>query len=213
MRKNLFYTSRLIIAGAVFALSCIGASAQTTGRIKGKIRNMAGERIAGATVTAERGTKEVRSARSDDKGEFVLGGLEAGVYKIVFDAKGYAMSVFKEGIEVKAKETVDLGDRLIMQVDRGTQVIVRGSVFFKDGTSVTAAKVLIEEIGSDGSARKIGTAMTNIFGEFEFRRAQGASKYRMTASYRDVKATKDLDVDSAAIYRLAITLDTTRQQK
>jgi hypothetical protein len=187
-------------------------SAQSTGGVKGKIRNMAGERIAGASVTARQDSEDIRSVRSNDKGEFQLSGLKSGKYNIVFDAKGYSSGI-KYSVDIKANKTVDLGDRLIMQVDQGTQVIVRGSVFFKDGTSVTAAKVLVELVGADGSVRKMDTVMTNIYGEFAFRRPEGAAKYRMTATFRDVKASKEIEVDSAAIYRLAITLDTTRQQK
>ncbi len=173
---------------------------------------MAGNRIAGATVTARQDSKDIRSVRSNSKGEFLLSGLEAGEYNIVFDAKGYAMGIFKESIDVKPRKTVDLGDRLIMQVDQGTQVIVRGSVFYKDGTSVTAAKVLFEEIEPNGTIRKLGTATTNIFGEFTFRRPEGAAKYRLTATHRNSKASKEIEVDGAAIYRLAISLDITRQQ-
>ncbi len=209
--KNVYLSVTLL--ALLLAGLAIPVFAQNTGSVKGKIRNMAGERIAGATVTARQDSKDIRSVRSNSKGEFLLSGLSTGTYNIVFDAKGYAMGLFKERIDVKANKTVDLGDRLIMQVDQGTQVIVRGSVFFKDGTSVTAAKVQIELVEADGSVRKIDTVMTNIYGEFAFRRPEGAAKYRMTASFRDVKASKEIEVDSAAIYRLAITLDTTRQQK
>jgi hypothetical protein len=203
---------RLGLVAAFLTISTGAVSAQSTGGIKGKVRNMAGDSIRGATVTARQNSQDLRSARSNDKGEFELTGLTAGTYNIVFDAKGYSTGI-KYSVDVKSGKTVDLGDRLIMQVDRGTQVIVKGSVFFKDGTTVTAAKVLVEEVGSDNSTRKIGTVMTNIFGEFEFRRPEGAAKYRMTAIYRDAKASKELEVDSAAIYRLAISLDITRQQK
>jgi hypothetical protein len=192
--------------------SLLTADAQSTGGVKGKVRNMRGDNIVGATVTARQNAKDVRTAKSGSKGEFVLDGLEAGNYNIVFDAKGYSSGI-KYGVEVKKNKTVDLGDRLILQVDRGTQVIVQGSVFFKDGTSVTAAKVEIEKVSSDGSTRKLGTVWTNIYGEFVFRQPEGAAKFRMTVKYRDATASKELDVESAAIYRLAISLDITRQEK
>ena len=210
--SSLFYSRVSSLIAVTVLFSAAAVSAQSTGGVKGKVKNMAGGSIRGATITARQNSQDIRSVVSNDKGEFSLKGLSAGTYNIVFDAKGYSTGI-KFGVEVKSDKTVDLGDRLIMQVDRGTQVIVRGSVFFKDGTSVTAAKVAVEEIGTDGSTRKVGTIMTNIFGEFEFRRPEGAAKYRMTAQYRDAKATKELAVDSAAIYRLAITLDIPRQEK
>ena len=75
--------------------------------------------IGGATITARRDAKDIRSTRSNDKGEFVLTGLDAGVYNIVFDAKGYSSGV-KFGVEIKQNKTVDLGERL--DVARGNLV-------------------------------------------------------------------------------------------
>jgi len=173
---------------------------------------MRGDSLAGATITARQNSKDVRSARSGAKGEFVLNDLESGVYNIVFDAKGYSSGI-KYSVEVRQNKTVDLGDRLIMQVDKGTQVIVQGIVFFKDGTSVMGVEVKIEKVGADGSIKKLGTAMTNIQGEFTFRQPEGSAKYRMTVKYKDSTATKEIEVDSAAIYRLAISLDISRGEK
>jgi hypothetical protein len=203
---------------ASFALAVLilgvgtAVSAQSTGGVKGKVRSMAGERISGATVTARQNSNDIRSVRSDSSGEFTLNGLEPGTYNIVFEAKGYSSGV-KYGVDVKANKVSDLGDKLFMQVDRGTQVLVRGSVFFKDGTSVTAAKVLVEKIDSDGRARKVANLTSNIYGEFAFSQPEGPAKFRITASHKDVKASKEIEVDSAAIYRLAISLDATRQER
>ena len=98
--------------------------------------------------------KDVKTVKSGGSGDFVIDGLDSGTYNIVFDAKGYSTGV-KYSVEVKPNETVDLGSRLILQTDRGTQVIVQGSVFFKDGTSVTGAEVKVERVNSDGSTKKI----------------------------------------------------------
>jgi hypothetical protein len=196
----------LLLAAHVFS-----SSVYAQGMVKGKIRNMRGETISGAAVTARQNGRDVRSASSNSKGEFSLGGLEPGFYNIVIDAKGYNSSIYRSAIEIKDGKTVDLGDRLILQIDRGTQVIVQGSVFFKDGTSVTAAKVEIERVASDGSVRKITTVYTNISGEFTFRQPEtGPTKYRMTVKYHDATAAKEMEVSSAAVYRTAISLDIDR---
>lgn len=203
-----------LLAGLILlaALCCLPALAQNTGGVKGKIRNLRGDRIAGASVTARLNQKDIRTVTANDRGEFVLDGLVAGIYNIVFDAKGYSTAV-KNGVEVKQKKTIDLGDRLIMQIDKGTQVIVNGSVFFKDGTSVTAAKVEVERVDPDGSTHNVASLRTNIFGEFVFRQPERAAKYRMTVKYKDTTAMKEIEVDSAAVYRIAISLDTSRQDK
>ncbi|HBR57644.1 MAG TPA: hypothetical protein DEA22_09270, partial [Blastocatellia bacterium] len=65
------------------------------------------------------------------KGSFAISGLKPGTYSVVFEARGYAIGLLA-GVEVK-KGIRDLGDRLILAVDRGTLVFVRGSVFTKEG--------------------------------------------------------------------------------
>ncbi|MEJ7624499.1 MAG: carboxypeptidase-like regulatory domain-containing protein [Pyrinomonadaceae bacterium] len=180
-----------------------------TGAVKGKVRNMAGDSISGAAITARQDSKDIKGLKAGAKGEFVLDGLAPGTYNIVFDAKGYSTGI-KYRVDVKSNKTTDLGDRLILQIDRGSQVVVHGSVFFKDGTSVTAAEVKIEKISPDGSVKKIGTAMTNIYGEFTFRQPDNPARFRMTVKYKDETATKEIEVESAAVYRTAMSLPISR---
>ena len=203
MRRFSFFAFLLLVsclASPVFA---------QTGGVKGKVRTMSGAAIAQATITARQNGEDVRSTHSDSKGNFELSGLEPGIYNFVFDAPGYAAGL-KSSIEIRSNRTTNLGDNLRLMVDRGTLVLVQGSVFFKDGTSVTAAKVDVEKINADGTTQKLGTVWTNYQGEFTFKKGQGAAKLRFTAKYHDATASSEIEVDSAAIYRTAISLDINR---
>ena len=195
----------LILSALIFGCSFLTAFAQDSGGVKGKVRNAKGDGIAGASVIARQNGADVKSVKSDASGRFVLDGLQAGIYNIVFDKSGYASGV-KYSVEVEKNKTRDLGDRLILAVDQGTQVIVKGSVFNQDGRSVGGAKIEIERVLSDGSTKKLGSSYTNISGEFTFRFPEGADKFRVTASVKDAAASKEIEVSSAAIYRLAISL-------
>jgi hypothetical protein len=203
----------LTVAAAVFAAFALfsGVSAQSTGGLKGKVRSMRGSGIAGATVTARQKGADVKTVTADAKGNFLIEGLEPGRYNIVFDAPGYSSGVLYN-VEVERRKTADLGDRLMLSNDPGTQVIVKGSVFFKEGTSVPGAKIEVERVNSDGSARRVGSTYTNTSGEFTFRQSPGATKFRITASYKGANGVKEIDVDQAAIYRLAISLDISRPE-
>lgn len=192
---------------AIFFLA--PAALAQTGSVKGKVKDLQGDGIGGATITARLKGKDVKNTTSSSKGDFVLEGLESGNYNIVFDKRGYSSGV-KYNVEVKRGKTKDLGDRLILLVDRGTQVIVNGSVYYKDGTSLAGAKVLIERINSDGSMRKIATGSTSESGEFTFRQPEGTAKFRITASHKGISGTKEVEVDNAAIYRLSIVLELER---
>ena len=110
----------------LFLLSafCLLPSVFAQGGIKGKVRNNKGNGIGGASVTARLNGKDVKNVTADSKGNFQMEGLKAGTYNIAFDADGYSMGV-KYGVEIKNGSVRDLGDRLILGVDQGTQIIIK----------------------------------------------------------------------------------------
>ena len=201
--------SKIILFAALLSSLSFSIHAQDTGGVKGKIRTTKGDGIAAATVTARQNGEDIKSAASDAKGNFVLDGLKAGNYNVVFSKTGYGSGVLYN-VEVKKKKTNNLGERLILTVDQGTQVIIKGSVFAPDGRSVGGAEIKIERISSDGSVKKVGTSISSYSGEFTFRFSEDAAKYRVTASLKNSTASKEIEVDSAAIYRLALTLELTK---
>jgi hypothetical protein len=182
------------------------------GGVKGKVRSRSGSGIANATVTARQDGKNIKTSRSNAKGEFVLSGLDSGVYSLVFDADGFQSGLY-QGLEIKNGNTRNLGDGLVLMPDQGLQVIINGSVFYKEGTSLGGAKIEIERIDPDGTAKKVTSLYTSIGGEFTFRQPQGAAKFRITAKFKGAEATKEVEVNTAAIYRLAFTLDISRTEK
>jgi len=190
----------------LLAFSSIFVAAQETGGVKGKVRTTKGGGIAGVSITARLNGIDVKSIKSDDKGSFILDGLKSGVYNIVFDKNGYNSGV-KYNVEVKKDKVSNLGDRLILSTDLGTQVIVKGSVFDQNGRSIYGAKIEIQKVNSDGSTRKIGSGYTSESGDFTFKFNEGTAKFRITASAKGASASKEVEVDSAAIYRTAITLN------
>jgi len=199
----------------LFLLSavCLLPSVYAQGGIKGKVRNNKGNGIGGATVSARLDGKDVKTVTADSKGNFLMEGLKSGTYNISFDADGYAMGV-KFGVEIKNGSIRDLGDRLILSVDQGTLLIVKGSVFFKEGTSLTGAKIEIERVNNDGSTKSLGSTYSNYSGEFSFRPPPGVTKVRITARYKGVEGSKEIaDMVNAGIYRTAITLDVSRSDK
>lgn len=203
------------ISSAFFLLfvSCLLSPVfgQDTGGAKGKVRNIKDEGIAGATVSARQKGVDLKTVKSDAKGNFVLDGLEPGLYNLAFEARGYSAAV-QYNVEIKKGKIRDLGDRLILMVDRGSRVIVRGSVFYKTGHSAGGAKVVIERVNSDGSTRKLGEVVANNLGEFSFSQPEGAAKLRIRASIKNGKGEKEIDVDSPMVYRIAVALDSEPEQ-
>lgn len=206
MLKHLQFAASLVgivlLSAAVFA---------QTGGVKGKVRDQRGKGIPNALVEVRKDGNVIKSTNANAKGEFQIVGIKEGVYNISFDADGFSTGVLHD-VEVK-NGTRDLGGRLILAADQGSQIIVRGSVFYKEGTSLTGAKVELEIVNADGSTKKLASAYTTVSGEFTFRRPRGNAKLRVIAKFKGATASKDIEVDNAAIYRTAITLDISRTDK
>ncbi|MGI9035660.1 MAG: carboxypeptidase regulatory-like domain-containing protein [Pyrinomonadaceae bacterium] len=209
------YLSKSVLLIFIFSAVTIFAQ-QETGGAKGKVRQMNGKAIPDTTVTARLDGKDVKSVKSDSKGSFEIAGLAPGVYNFVFEKAGFGTGI-KYNVEIVRKKTRDLGDNLRLSVDAGTQVIIRGVVFDADGRSLQGANVEIEKKQTDGSFRKISQTVSSYGsdddpnaltpGEFGFRfPAGGAAVFRVTASYKGVSSSQEVDATNAAIYRLSLIL-------
>ena len=199
----------------VFALTLAGAaSAQkkkqkqepTTGSIVGRVKVAPGATPGGVAVTVRRGGEEVAQRETNSKGEFEFQGLAPGTYGLTLRKAGLEVGKM-EDVEVRAGKTVSLKDRLYLPVDDGAIAHIRGSVFDANGRSVNAAKVELARVEADGSLRKLDSRVSNATGSFAFRLPPGRARYRLTAKADGAEpATQDLDVDGAAIYRVALSL-------
>jgi hypothetical protein len=206
------YFSKVFFLVYIFVLSAALAFAQETGGVKGKVRTTENDPLAQVTVTAQRDGKDIKMTTTNANGEFVLDGLQTGNYNIAFTRNGYNSGV-RYNVEVKKKKIRDLGGRLVLTVDQGTQVIIKGTVFDEAGRSVRGANIEIEEKQSDGSYRKISSTTSSYGleslarGEFMFSFPPADSaEFRVTASIKGVSASKVVNVSGAAIYRLALNL-------
>jgi tetratricopeptide (TPR) repeat protein len=79
------------LALAAVLISPVAAPAQSVGRASGTVRDLDGEPIKGATVTAENAEAAPRTltAVTDEKGRFGILGLRRGIWKFTVQAPGY----------------------------------------------------------------------------------------------------------------------------
>lgn len=202
-----FLKETLLIAAVLF-VSCIFSNAQETGGAKGKIKTADEKGIAGVQVSVEQDGKPVKKSSTDKSGAFTVSGLKSGKYTFIFSKTGFATGTLNN-VEVRGKDVRDLGNRLL-EVDEGMLVLIKGSVFNQDGRSVYGAKVEIERISGSGS-NKLRPVYSGENGDFTFRFPEGTAKFLIKASLKGKTASKEIEVDSAAIYRLALTLNMTQE--
>lgn len=194
-----------ILAVMLLAAFLTYSQDKSTGGIKGKVRVEVGSPN-GITVVIREGERELRQVSTDKNGEFVVSGLAPGVYGLTFRKPGLSIGAI-ENIEVKAGKMRSLGDRLVLTIDEGSIAFIRGSVFNGDGRSVPNAKVELARILEDGTAKKIDGRLTTETGSFVFRLSPEVAKYRVTLKQeRAEPVSKDIEVDGAAVYRVALSM-------
>ena len=199
-KKSLFVVA-ILLAGSVAAMS----QDKSLGAIKGKVRVETGT-PAGVTVVVRRGETEVTRSTTNKDGDFLVSKLAPGIYGLTFRKPGLSIGSI-EDIEVKAGKTRSLGDRLVLTIDEGSIAFLSGSVFNADGRSVPNAKVELSRILEDGTTKKIDGRVTTETGSFKFRLSPEPGKYRVSVKPDGAEpVTKDVDIDGAAVYRVALNL-------
>lgn len=200
---------RVLFALLLIALAAATASIaqdRTKGNLKGKVRDEREAGVSGVAVIAQQGEREVARATTNRKGEFLIEGLAPGRYALTFRKPGLSTGTV-QNIEVRAGKTSSLPDRLILRVDEGSIAFLRGSVFTPEGRSVRGARVELARLEANGVARKIDGRQTSESGEFVFRLTPDAAKYRVTVKADGAEpASKDVEIDGAAVYRVALSL-------
>ena len=202
---------KLRIIGAIFLLSLLalgGVAAQkskTTGSVKGKVKTESGS-AEGIRVTARQDEREVASAATDRKGGFEIAGLAPGRYTIMFRKAGLSVAEIKD-FEVVAGKSRSLKSDLVLPVDEGALIFVKGSVFDEAGRSLRGAQVELARIDSDGRSKKIDGRISTSSGSFSFRLPVETARYRVTAKMDGMApVSKDVEVEAAAVYRVALSL-------
>lgn len=205
--KTLFTIVTLIAIAATLAVgqSKKQSKDKSLGTIKGKVRVETGT-PADVTVVVRRGEAEVTRVTTKNNGEFEVSGLTPGRYGLTFRKPGLSIGSM-EDVEVMAGKTRSLGDRLILTIDEGSIAFLSGSVFSADGRSVPNAKVELARIQEDGSAKKIDGRVTTETGSFKFRLSPEPGKYRVSVKPNNGEPiSKDVEIDGAAVYRVALSL-------
>ena len=188
------------------------AQDRSTGGIKGKVRVETGT-PGGVSVIVRQGEREVARGVTDKNGEFVVPRLAPGRYGITLRKPGLSVGSL-EDVEVKAGKTRSLGSRLVLSIDEGSIAFIRGSVFNQNDRSVPNVRIELAKIEGDGMARKIDGRVTNEIGSFVFRLSPEVARYRVTAKPNGGEpVSKDIEIDGAAIYRVALSIKPAENSK
>jgi len=195
----------LLVVATVLVAVGMSSAQEKTGSIKGKVKVETGSPNA-VDVTVRQGDREITRVKTEKNGDFQVTRLAPGLYGLTFRKPGLSIGSI-ENVEVKAGKTRSLGDRLVLTIDEGSIAFIRGSVFTDEGRSVPNAKVELARVMDDGTTKKIDGRLTTETGSFAFRLSPEAAKYRVSLKLANAEPiTKDVEIDGAAVYRVALSL-------
>jgi hypothetical protein len=188
----------------LFALSASSFAQDKHGAtIKGKVRAEKGS-AAGVAVILLQGDHEVTRTSTDRKGDFTISRIVPGIYSVKFRKPGLSIGTI-ESVTLKSGQTRTFKD-LVLPIDEGSIAFLRGSVFTESGRSVPGVRVELARVVSENSIEKLDSRITGETGEFVFRLPPDPAKYRLTMKADGAEpASKDVEVDGAAVFRVALT--------
>src|SRR5436190_7524052 len=101
-RKNGRHAWVLVCAGVVVLGLASSAAAQTTGMVKGLVRDDKGQPVDSAKITIEftEGVNRKQETKTNKKGEFVQIGLQSGTYKITAEKEGVGSQSFDARVRI-----------------------------------------------------------------------------------------------------------------
>ncbi len=141
------------------------------------------------------------TAMAQDKS---TGGVK-GKVRVETGSPSGVLVVVRQGDREVARTTSDRNGEF--DIHKRSITFLRGSIFDENGRSLPNARVELARILDDGSVKKLDSRVTNETGSFVFRLSADTAKYRVTAKADGRQpASHDVDVDSAAVYRIAISL-------
>lgn len=217
-RRKFLLAALAATVAALAPFDAVGASQKkskkpepTTGSVVGRVRVEDGYSAGSVSVVMRQGDREVAQTSTNSKGEFAFRDVVPGTYGLTLRKTGLQIGRM-EGVEVRAGKTVTLKEGLYLPVDEGSIAFIRGSVFSSAGRSFGGAKVELARVEADGSLRKLDSRVSNATGSFAFRLPPERARYRLTAKADGMEpATAEVEVEGAAIYRAALSLEPSKK--
>ena len=129
----------LLLGACLLACSIPALGQMNTAEISGQLKDPSGATVANATIDAvEANTGLKYATTSNDSGEFLLGQLPVGVYKLTVTAKGFKQSVISDvtthaGDKLRKNFSLELGEATeVVTVTGGVGLLQTESAAIKD---------------------------------------------------------------------------------
>jgi hypothetical protein len=134
---------RIIFLWAALFLFSLGVFAQTGGSVRGRVLDIAGAVVVGATVTLIGADNSEKTVQTDGSGEFDFTNLAAGRYTVRASAPGFSLYENRE-IEIAANRRTSLDIELTVALEE-TQVTVAAETPINTDPEANASALVLKE--------------------------------------------------------------------
>ena len=160
MVKSRLFNANLHIIGLamlIAAFAGVSLAQQTTGRVRGVVKDANGGVVAGATVTITSAQTNVsQTAQTTSDGEYQFNDLLVGTYKISVTATGFKILNLND-VRVELNQTTDIPANLVVGGASDTIEVSAGGAELVQTTTVTLNKDFVARQEQDLAQTSAGT--------------------------------------------------------
>ena len=178
----------LVCAGIVALGLASSAAAQTTGMVKGLVRDDKGQPVDGAKITIEftEGVNRKQETKTNKKGEFVQIGLQSGTYKITAEKEGVGSQSFDARVRIGQAAEVNF---VLSGKNAGPskEEIAKGAELkktFEEGVAASRAGNLDEAIAKFTHGTELSTTCADCYYNIGFAYSQKKEFDKAEAAYK-----------------------------
>src|SRR5438874_6518826 len=178
----------LVCAGIVALGLAASAAAQTTGMVKGLVRDDKGQPVEGAKISIEftEGVNRRQETKTNKKGEFVQIGLQSGAYKITAEKEGVGSQSFDARVRIGQAAEVNF---VLSGKNAGPskEEIAKGAELkktFEEGVAASRAGNYDEAIAKFTHGAELSTTCADCYYNIGFAYSQKKDYDKAEAAYK-----------------------------
>jgi tetratricopeptide (TPR) repeat protein len=190
-----------VCAGILALVLAVPAAAQSTGMVKGLVRDDKGQPIDGAKITIEfaDGVNRKQETKTNKKGEFVQIGLQSGTYKITAEKEGVGSQMFEARVRIGQAAEVNfvLSGRNAPPSKEEVAKVAELKKTFEEGVTASRAGNFDDAIGKFTRAAELSPSCADCYYNIGYAYSQKKEYEKAEAAY---KKAIEIKADYAEAY-------------
>jgi tetratricopeptide (TPR) repeat protein len=179
----------LVCASVASLLAALPAAGQSTGMVKGTVKDAKGQPIEGAKITIDftGGVNRHQETKTNKKGEFVQIGLQSGTYKVTAEKEGIGSQSFDTAVRLGQPATVNFVLAPGMGAGASKEDLAKAAELtktFQEGVAASKAGNLEEAIAKFTHGTEVNPKCADCYYNIGFAYSQKKDYEKAEAAYK-----------------------------